>query len=180
MRKLDPPEIPRPDAAALASAPRNPVRIVLENVRSAFNVGSILRTSDALRIDHVYLCGYTPDGSHPGVHKAALGAQDTVPWSRWPGVEEALRDARSSGYSVAALEITDTPTPVRKLEVRHFPLCLVLGNEVDGVSDLALGLCDLAIELPQFGAKHSLNVAVAFGVAGYDLVRRYRELTGSV
>lgn len=177
MRKLTPDEmgrtIPAPDV-------RHPVRVVVDDVRSAFNVGSILRTADALGLEHVYLAGFTADGHHPGVHKAALGAQDTVPWSSVPTAEEALVDARGAGCVIAALEITDSSTPVSSLTEAHFPLCLVVGNELEGVSERVLSLCDLAIELPQHGAKHSLNVAVAFGVAGYDVVRRYRALVAEI
>ncbi len=174
MRKLQPREMDR-----AAPEVRHPIRVVVENVRSAFNVGSILRTADALGLEEVILTGYTPGGDHPRVHKAALGAQDSVPWVRVDTVAEAVRRAREAGCSVAALEITDEPIRVAELQAGHFPLCLVVGNEVDGVSDEALALCDMAIEIPQFGEKHSLNVAVAFGVAGYDLVRRYRSLTGA-
>lgn len=174
MRKLSPDDMRRPGHGV-----RNPVRVIIENVRSAFNVGSILRTADALALEHVYLAGFTADGNHPGVHKSALGAQDTVPWSVARTAEDAMDDARSLGCTIAALEITDSPTAVSDLTAEHFPICLVVGNELDGVSDSVLAKCDLAIELPQYGAKHSLNVAVAFGVAGYDLVRRRGSIKAS-
>lgn len=176
MRKLTPDEIARTPPAALRRAGRHPLYVIVENVRSAFNVGSVLRTADALRAAHVYLTGFTPDGTHPGVHKAALGAQDTVPWSTLPDVTGAIREARSAGCTIVALEITDRPSPLESLRLSDYPVCLIIGNEVDGVSAEALALCDRALELPQFGAKHSLNVAVAFGVAAYDLVRHFRRL----
>lgn len=152
---------------------------MVENVRSAFNVGSILRTSDALRVQHVYLAGFTPGGDHKGVHKSALGAQDSVPWSSVPDAVAILRHLRGKGYTLAAAEITDTPATSQDLEAGDYPLALVVGNEVTGVSDEVLALADMAIELPQFGTKHSLNVAVAFGVIGYDVIRRWNDLNSS-
>ena len=171
MKKLAPSEMRRTGAG-----PRRPVRAIVDNVRSAFNVGSILRTADALGLQHVYLAGFTADGNHPGVHKSALGAQDTVPWSVCRTAKDAIDDARSSGCTIVALEITDSPTSFAELKTEHFPVCLVVGNELEGVGEAVLAQCDLAIELPQYGVKHSLNVAVAFGVAGYDLVRHHNSL----
>lgn len=150
--------------------------VVVENVRSAFNVGSILRTADALRVQHVYLAGYTPGGDHKGVHKSALGAQDSVPWSVVPDAVSILRHLRRTGYTLAAAEITDTPSTSEDLKAGDYPLALIVGNEVAGVSDEVLAMADVALELPQFGTKHSLNVAVAFGVIGYDVIRRWNHL----
>ncbi|NNE71602.1 MAG: TrmH family RNA methyltransferase [Rhodothermales bacterium] len=176
LRKLSTSEIARPEPAELVGASRHPIVVVVENVRSAYNVGSILRTADALMVRHVYLTGFTPPGDHRGVHKSALGAQDTVPWSHARDSVAILDALRRDGYCVAAAEITDSPSTAQDLDPGHFPLALVLGNEIEGVSESALERCHLALELPQFGAKHSLNVAVAFGVIGYDLVRRWHHL----
>jgi tRNA G18 (ribose-2'-O)-methylase SpoU len=139
----------------------------------------MLRTADAIRAEHVYLVGYTPDGDHRGVHKAALGAQDTVPWTKVPDSAVLLKNLRKEGRTLAAVEITDSSTSTSGLSLAHFPLALVVGNEVHGVSDEALGLCDLAIEIPQYGAKHSLNVSVALGIVGYEVVRRWHELNST-
>jgi 23S rRNA (guanosine2251-2'-O)-methyltransferase len=156
---------------------RHPIRLLVEDVRSAHNVGALLRTADALLLDHVHLTGFTPDGNHNGVNKAALGAQDMVPWTHDGPAIDMIHHLRSNGYTVAAVEITDAPSDLDALRSSDYPLVLVVGNEVNGISDDVLAQCDMALELPQFGFKHSLNVAVAFAVMGYDVVRRWKHLT---
>lgn len=178
LRKLSSSELGRPSAESLAAIPAHPLRILAEDIRSAHNVGAILRTADAIRAEHVYLTGFTPPGDHRLVHKSALGAQDTVPWSRHDDPLEAIALARAAGCLVVALEQTNQPDSVDRLTIRDFPVCLVLGNEVDGVSDRVLAACDRAVELDQFGAKHSLNVSVAFGIAAYDLLRQWKRVSG--
>lgn len=153
-------------------APRHPLAVVLDDVRSAYNVGSILRTADAVRAARVVCCGYTPPPDHPAVAKTALGAEASVPWAVAESVEAAIEALRAEGYTPVALEQTDAPTTLQGIEPGDFPIALVLGNEVTGVSREALAACDRALELPQYGAKHSLNVAVAFGVAAYGLLDR--------
>ena len=174
MRKLEHEEIPRLDPKRLPYVPRHPITVVVENVRSAHNVGSIFRTSDAALVEHVYLTGYSATPSHKAMRKTSLSAEGMVPWTQVPEAVPLLRDLKATGYTLVALEITDTPTNVVDLAPDDFPLVLILGNEVFGVSDEVLELCDYAIEIPQFGAKQSLNVSVAFGVAVYDLVRHVR------
>ncbi len=175
MRKLKHEEIPRPDAARLQALSKHPIAVVLDDVRSIYNVGSIFRTSDAARVEQLYLTGITGTPAHRGLHKTALGAQDTVAWQYAPEAAPVLRRLRAEGYTLAVLEITDTPTPTTAVTPEHFPLCLVVGNELTGVRDELVALADLALEIPQYGAKQSLNVAVAYGVAVFDLVRRYRS-----
>lgn len=176
MRKLAHREIPRLPEEELESAERHPIVLLLENIRSAYNVGSIFRTADALRIDRIIVSGYTPDPEHKGVRKAALGAEEYVPWTRSEEAAVAAGELAARGYTVAALEITDSPSDPRGLRADRFPLLVVVGNEIDGVSDRLIGMSDLALELPQYGAKQSLNVSVAAGVALYDVVRAYRSL----
>ena len=178
LRKLQTAEIARPSPLELAARPRHPVTAILDNVRSAHNVGAMFRTADAAALERLVLAGFTPSPDHAGVHKTALGAEETVPWSVAPDAVEAVRTLRVGGYTVAVLEHTTRPTPIATLTLGHFPLALVVGNEVTGVSDAVVSETDLALELPQFGAKHSLNVSVAFGVAVYDLVRHYRRIAG--
>jgi tRNA G18 (ribose-2'-O)-methylase SpoU len=145
-------------------------------VRSIYNVGSIFRTSDAALVEHLYLTGYTGTPEHRGLRKTALGAEKTVPWSHYADPADALAKLRSAGHTIAALEITNNPMLPSAVPARAFPLALVVGNEVDGVRSPLVQQADLALELPQFGVKHSLNVAVAYGIAVYDLVRRYRTV----
>ena len=157
----------RPDA-------RYPIAVFLENVRSAYNVGAVLRTADAAYLESVYCAGITADPSHRRVVKTALGAQETVPWSRDQDAPALATALKNRGYTLAALEITTEPTSWDAIGEIHFPLCLVVGNEVSGVSESVLGLCDMALEIPQFGEKHSLNVAVAAGIAVYKLLERFK------
>lgn len=177
MRKLCPDELGRPSPEALRALPRHPVVVVLDNIRSAYNVGSIFRTADAARVAHIYITGYTPTPEHRSVAKTALGAEDTVPWSQHPEPSPLLADLRDRGYTLAALEQTESSTRIAALEPAQFPLALVLGNEVKGVQQEILDGCDLALEIPQYGAKHSLNVSVAFGIAAFGIVDRWHEAT---
>ncbi len=177
LHKLRHHEIPRPTPEALAALPRHPVAAVLADVRSIHNVGAMFRTADALRLGHLYLCGYTGTPDNRAIHKTALGAQDTVPWTHHADPLAAIAALRAEGYTIGALEITDAPTPLDALTLGHFPLACIVGNEVTGVDDTLMAQADLALELPQFGAKQSLNVSVAFGVMFYDLVRHYRRLS---
>ena len=178
MRKLKHDEIPRPDPEAVRRLAKHPVCVVVDNVRSIYNVGSLFRTSDAALVEKIYLTGYTGTPEHRALRKTALGAEETVAWEHEADVGAVLRRLHSEGYTIAVLEITDTPSMVGALEPAHFPLCLVVGNEVSGVQDDVVALADLALEIPQYGAKQSLNVSVAYGVAVFGVVERYRALTG--
>lgn len=178
MRKLKHEEIPRPDPERAALLPKHPISVVVDNVRSIYNVGSIFRTSDAAFVEHVYVAGISGTPDNPAVHKTALGAQDTVPWTYDADAIEVVRSLKTQGYTVGILEITDNPTPTTDASAEHFPMCLVLGNELHGVDDEIVQMADLALEIPQYGAKQSLNVAVAYGIAVFDLVRRFREIRG--
>ena len=175
MRKLRHEEIPRPAPEAVGALPKHPISVVLDNVRSLYNVGSIFRTSDAALIEKLYLTGITGTPDNRGLHKTALGAQDTVAWAYEKDPTVVARRLREAGYTLAVLEITDTPTPTTALTPDAFPLCLVVGNELTGVRDELVEMADLALEIPQYGAKQSLNVAVAYGIAIFDLVRGYRK-----
>ena len=179
MRKLRLEEIPRTAPDQVTEQVRHPISVVVDNVRSIYNVGSIFRTSDAAMVEHLFLTGYTGTPKHRGLRKTALGAEKTVGWSHHQQPREALRQLKDNGYTIAALEITDQPTATDAVPMEAFPLALIVGNEVDGVQESLIEDADLALELPQFGSKHSLNVAVAYGIAIYDIVRRYRSLTSS-
>ncbi len=178
MRKLRHEEIPRIDPGKIGTVDKHPIRAVLDNVRSIHNVGSIFRSSDAARIEHLHLTGYTGTPDNPSIHKTSLGAEESVPWSHDGDISHVLVQLRRSGYRIAVVEITDQPTFVDELTVDDFPLAIVLGNEVDGVSADVVAEADIALEIPQFGIKQSLNVAVAYGVIAMDLVRRYRLVSG--
>ena len=178
MRKLSWDEIERPDPDEVKDLPKHPIRVMVHNVRSIHNVGSIFRTSDAARIEHVHLTGFTGTPEHKDLHKTALGAQDAVEWSQHDDPLPVLEDLRARGYTIAVLEQTSGSTPPDEVSEELYPLCLVLGNEVRGVDDEIIDVADLGLEIPQYGAKISMNVGVAYGIAVYDLVRRYRALHG--
>jgi 23S rRNA (guanosine2251-2'-O)-methyltransferase len=172
MRKLKPQEIERPARSAPESLRRHPIVVVLDDIRSAYNVGAIFRTADALLVDRIVCCGYTPTPDNLAVAKTALGAEGAVPWDHADSAADAIISLREAGLTIAALEQTDESVSVAAAQPEHFPLALVVGNEVAGVDQRVLDLCDIAFEIPQYGAKASLNVAVAFGVAGYGLLQR--------
>jgi tRNA G18 (ribose-2'-O)-methylase SpoU len=178
MRKLQHHEIPRADPAEAKALPKHPIHVVADNIRSIHNVGSLFRTSDAAGIAHLHLCGFTATPDDRRLYKTALGAQDVVEWSYHQRAEEAVRALKADGFTIAALEITDAPRDIEDLEASDFPLALLIGNEVEGVANDLIQLCDFAIEIPQYGIKQSLNVSVAFGVAAVGLVRQYRQLNG--
>jgi tRNA G18 (ribose-2'-O)-methylase SpoU len=178
MRKLSWDEIERPDPDKVKTLPKHPVRVMVHNVRSIHNVGSIFRTSDAARIEHIHLTGFTGTPEHKDLHKTALGAQDAVEWTKHEDPLPLLDTLREQGYTIAVLEQTSDSTPPRDVAREVYPLCLVVGNEVRGVDEDIIECADLGLELPQYGAKISMNVGVAYGIAVYDLVRRYRSFNG--
>ena len=154
----------------------HPIAVVAHDLRSAHNVGSVFRTADSAGLRHVYLTGFTPTPEHRGVRKTALGAEDAVPWGHHEDEHALVLQLKAEGYTVAALERAEGAVGIEAVEARHFPLALVLGNEVSGVDPALLDAADLILALPQYGIKASLNVSVAFGVAVYGLVSRYRAL----
>ena len=162
----------RPDIETVKKSPRFPVCVLCENIRSLYNVGSIFRTSDGANIEKLYLCGYTGYPPRKEIDKTALGSVDSVPWERVEDPAEVITDLRARGYRIIALEHTDRSIEYDKMEY-DYPLLLVLGNEVDGVSDEITALCDMAVEIPMYGLKQSLNVSVAYGIVIYQIVRKY-------
>jgi tRNA G18 (ribose-2'-O)-methylase SpoU len=155
-------------------AVRFPVCAVMENIRSLYNVGAAFRTSDGALIEKLYLCGYTGAPPRREIEKTSLGSVQSVPWEHRPDTCALLRELKGRGYHILALEHTDKS--VSYTEARYsFPLCIVVGNEVEGVSDEALALCDSAVEIPMYGIKQSLNASVAYGIIAYHLVNEYRK-----
>jgi 23S rRNA (guanosine2251-2'-O)-methyltransferase len=157
------------------AAERHPVVGVLEDFRSLYNVGSCFRTADAMLLRKLVLAGYTPTPPRKEIAKTALGATDSVPWEYVRDSAEAVRNLKREGYRVYALEITDTSRRLDDLGAIDYPIALVLGNEIAGVGAATLAECDGAIEIPMYGVKHSLNVAVAFGIAVWKLVESLKS-----
>jgi tRNA G18 (ribose-2'-O)-methylase SpoU len=156
---------------------RHPVSLLLYNIRSLYNVGSLFRTSDAGLAEKLYLCGYTPHPPRKEIEKTALGAVDTVPWEYVLDAKECIAALRGEGVRVFALEMTTESRSVYSLEKQDFPMCLVLGNEITGVDDDIVAMCDGAIDIPMYGVKHSLNVSVAGGIALFEAVHRWQNVS---
>jgi len=149
-----------------------PVFAILDNIRSVWNVGSMFRTADAVGLGGLYLCGMTATPPRPDIEKTALGATLTVPWDYWPDTLSAARHVKDQGLPLIALEQTDTAVAWDEFAfpVRH---CFIVGHEVRGVEPALLDLADQVVEIPMAGAKHSLNVAVSFGVLAFEIRRRW-------
>lgn len=155
-------------------AEKKPIVVVLDNVRSMHNVGSVFRTSDAFLVSGIWLCGYTPRPPHRDIHKTALGATETVTWHYAETTVQALEVLRSEGYSIFAIEQVEKSIPLHEFSAKQSEkLAVIFGNEVTGIDAEALKLCDGSIEIPQFGMKHSLNVSVAAGIVLWELAGKH-------
>jgi 23S rRNA (guanosine2251-2'-O)-methyltransferase len=171
MRKLSMEELNRKSVEEFKNSEKMPVVAVLENVRSAYNVGSVFRTADAFLLEAVYLCGYTAFPPHKEIKKTALGAENTVQWKHFKNASEALEDLRTLGYKIYAIEQVADSILLNAFDHPTEKIAVVFGNEVTGVEEATIKLCDGCIEIPQIGMKHSLNVSVAAGVVLWELVR---------
>ena len=177
MRKLGMDELNRKSVNAFRESEKTPVVVVLDNIRSMHNVGSVFRTADAFLIQAIYLCGYTPQPPHRDIQKTALGATETVEWKYFATTAEAVRELQASGFGVYAVEQAEGSVLLPEFSAVHSgPLAVVFGNEVNGVGEEALALCDGGIEIPQWGMKHSLNISIAAGIVLWELVRTRAEV----
>ena len=163
-------ELGRKSVEEFRQSPKNTVVAVLENVRSAYNVGSVFRTADAFLIEAVYLTGYTAKPPHKEIKKTALGAEDTVTWKHFSSAVEAIQDLRENGYQVLAVEQVENSISLEKFKPNG-KVAVIFGNEVSGVEQSTIALCDGTIEIPQLGMKHSLNIATAAGVVLWEMIR---------
>ncbi len=176
MRKLAIEELCRMTVEEYRAADKLPLTIVLDNIRSLHNVGSIFRTADALRLERLCLCGITACPPSAEIHKTALGAEDTVPWTYHKDALTAVRELREAGYCVLALEQVEGSLKLGDFRpAPGVPHALVLGNEVKGVQQTVVDACTQALEIPQYGMKHSLNVSVSAGIAMWELSRWMRQ-----
>lgn len=170
-KKLSLEELDRMDVESFKKIKKTPINIVLDDIRSALNVGSFFRTSDAFAIQHIYLCGITAKPPHKEILKTAIGATHSVDWSYHENIEEIL-EAIAVENTIFSIEQTDKSISLQdlNLKVQHEKkeLCLIFGNEVHGVGEKAISLSDYCIEIPQFGTKHSLNVSVCGGVVIWE------------
>ena len=152
-----------------------PLVVVMDNVRSMYNVGSIFRTCDAFSVERLLLCGITACPPHKEITKTALGATESVEWQHYGTTVEAVTELKQQGYKVFAVEQVDTSVMLGRMEIVPEKTAIVLGNEVFGVDDAVLALCDGAIEIPQNGTKHSLNVSIAGGIVIWEFFKKMVE-----
>lgn len=177
-RRPAPSEVPRWSPEALQGLPRHPIVGILHDVRSLFNVGAIFRIADAARMEKLYLCGITGHPPRREIEKVALGATETVPWEYEWNTLKVMATLRERGYRLAALEIVRPSRLYTEVRPEEFPLALLVGHETWGLGRAVLEECDFALEIPQFGAKRSLNVAVAFGIVVFELLHIWLEAQG--
>ena len=172
MRKLTMDELNRKTVTQFKDSKKIPLVAVLDNIRSMHNVGSVFRTADAFLLERIFLCGYTPRPPHRDIQKTALGATETVKWNYVETAVEAVKLLKSEDYLVYAIEQAEGSVPLHSFSINsERKLAVVFGNEVSGVDDAVLAICDGCIEIPQLGMKHSLNISVAAGIVLWELVR---------
>ena len=175
MRKIPNQELNRLTVAEFKNAEKTPVAIVLDNVRSLNNVGSVFRTGDAFLVRGICLCGYTARPPHRDIEKTALGATESVYWEYFDETVQAIHKLRSLNYRIVAVEQTDNSIPLNQYQpYANEKTALVFGHEVYGVSEEVLALVDDCIEIPQFGTKHSLNISVSAGVVMWDIFSKLK------
>lgn len=163
-------ELQRLSTDEFRATEKTPIVVILENVRSMHNVGSVFRTADAFLIEKICLCGYTPRPPHRDIHKTALGATETVEWKGFEDTASAIEELKKEGYTIYAIEQTHNSIMLDRCDfAENQKLALIFGNEAEGVEEGTIGQCDGCIEIPQRGSKHSLNVSVAAGIVLWHL-----------
>jgi 23S rRNA (guanosine2251-2'-O)-methyltransferase len=173
MRKLANSELERKDQDEFKQASKTPIIIVLDDVRSLHNIGSVFRTADAFLIEKIYLCGITATPPNKEIHKTALGATDTVAWEYSKDVLEVIYLLKTDGVRVLAIEQVENALMLQDFEPdTDTKYALIFGNEVKGVAQEAVSMCDGVIEIPQLGTKHSLNISVSAGIVVWDVFRK--------
>jgi tRNA G18 (ribose-2'-O)-methylase SpoU len=173
MRKLKITELNRLSVEEFKQADKLPLVVVLDEVRSLHNIGSVFRTSDAFLVNCIYLCGITATPPHPEMHKTALGAEDTVNWIYKKHTLEAVEELHNEGYTILAIEQVEGSTMLGDLVLdKNKKYAIVMGNEVKGVQQEVVNACDGCIEIPQYGTKHSLNVSVTTGIVLWEFVNQ--------
>ena len=173
MRKLKNSELDRLAISAFKKAKKTPLIIVLDNIRSLNNIGSVFRTSDAFLIEKIYLCGITAKPPHKDIHKTALGATDSVAWEHVEDTIELIKKLQSDGVIVASIEQAENSVQLQDFNPsKDNKLAVIFGNEVKGVQQDVVSISDYCIEIPQYGTKHSLNISVSCGIVLWDLFKK--------
>jgi len=175
-KKLKLEELNRISVTEFKSSEKHPVVIVLDNIRSAYNIGSVFRTADALAIEGVYLCGITAIPPHREIYKTALGASESVEWNYFENTLHAISELKMKGYQILSLEQVENSVMLDEFESSvNSKYALVVGNEVDGVMQEVIDSSDVCIEIPQYGTKHSFNVSVSAGIALWDIIGKIKR-----
>jgi tRNA G18 (ribose-2'-O)-methylase SpoU len=178
MRKLENSELDRKSVTDFKLANKTPIVIILDDIRSLHNIGSVFRTSDAFLIEKIYLCGITATPPNKEIHKTALGATDTVAWEYAKDVLEVITKLKAENTTVYAIEQVENAVFLDNFQpINETKYALVFGNEVYGVSQEAIKMCDGCIEIPQLGTKHSLNISVSAGIVVWDLFQKMKNLS---
>lgn len=177
MRKIKNEELNRLSQEEFKNAEKIPAVLVLDDVRSAMNVGSAFRTADAFRLEQIYLCGITAQPPHREINKTALGAQDSMEWMHVETVGSCIEELKNNGYQIIAVEQADESTSLLDFQIaKGAKYAFVFGNEVFGVNDQVVEIADTVLEIPQYGTKHSLNISVSIGVVLWDFVSKQKRL----
>lgn len=175
MKQLSMDQLNRPDPDQYKANEKIPVTVVLDHVRSGLNVGAIFRTCDAFCVEKIYLCGITAQPPHSEIMKTALGATGTVQWKYFENTTAALNQLQKEGYTLLPVEQTDQSIYLDKAKLfEYFPIALIFGNEMRGIGQEVLSMCEFSLEVPQSGTKHSLNVATTAGIVIWECYRQFR------
>ncbi len=176
-RKLANKELDRKTVEAFRHAAKIPLTIVLDNVRSLNNIGSVFRTADAFLVEAIYLCGFTATPPHRDIHKTALGATESVEWRHYEKTSEAIAELKNKNYHIVCLEQTEVSIPLTAFcPQKQISYAMVFGNEVRGINQEVIDISDICIEIPQYGTKHSFNIAVSAGIVLWDFHNKIRKL----
>jgi len=173
MRKLLNSELNRINVDEFKKTEKMPLIVILDDIRSLNNIGSVFRTSDAFLVQEIFLCGITAQPPHREIHKTALGATESVNWTYFEDIKDAIRKAHELNFKIYAIEQTDDSIPFDQFQVqKNSKIAVIFGNEVKGVSESILSEIDGSIEIPQYGTKHSLNISVCAGIVIWDLFKK--------
>ena len=172
MRKLKNNELERINIEEFKHTKKTPITIILDNIRSAINVGSIFRTSDAFLVENIILCGITATPPNKEIRKAALGATNSVKWEFFENTIDAVNKLKAEDYNIIGVEQADKSTMLNNITLPKKPIAIIMGNEVNGVTQEVINMCNSVIEIPQFGTKHSLNISVTAGIVIWELWKK--------
>ena len=172
-KKLKLEELNRLSVLEFKKIEKDPIIVLLDDIRSLNNIGSVFRTCDAMRVKKIYLCGITGQPPHREIRKTAIGASESVDWEHENNASEILTKYRDLGYEIIAVEQTSSSVSLEKYQLNNKNILLVFGNEINGVSQKLVNLCDFSLEIPQWGTKHSMNISVSVGMVLWNIKKLF-------